>query len=251
MIKQWMNQSKAPHCTNMGRVRNIIQDPNFTTKAKRLLRRLRWKTILAPLVKERTTVRAAIYALNQLHTVFLKVAPFRETALLFKPTYPDRINRVVRIPTRVHTPPSKEMQTQISLPCFGLVKDADKLSATEAVAQLKFIKMSVFDACSKSNSKYLGCSVPPLKSAIYSIDQANEWMVRCRQAYGLVIKKSQEAHVWMDEQEKKDFERLAAQENNKPFQQFLIDRQTEEGWQVCLPLDVVGMIEKFTLEKAI
>lgn len=233
----------------MGRLLKIIRDPNFKTKAKRLLRRLRWRTILAPLIKERTGVRAAIYSLKQLHKVFLKVATFKSRTIT--PTYPDRINRSIRVPQFMSILSSKEMEKQIVLPCFGLVKNADKLSPTEAVAQLKYIRMSVREACTESNFKYLGCSVPPLKSSIYSIDQANEWMVRCRKAYGLFLKKNQEARAWMDKQEKQDFDLLAEQENNKPFQQFLIDRQTGEGWQTYLPMDVIGMIEKFTLEKAI
>jgi len=232
----------------MGRLLKIIQDPNFTTKAKRLLRRLRWRTILAPLVKERTTVRAAIYTINQLCIVCVKVAPVRTKAIT--PTYPDRINRTIQVPKPFSMLSPKEREKQIVLPCFGLVKNADKLSPTQAVAQLKYIRMSIGEACSQSNSK-LGCSVPPLKSTMYSIDQAREWMVRCRRAYKLFLKKNQEAQTWMDEQQKQDFVRLVEQENNKPFQQFLIDRQTEEGWQTYLPMDVIGMIEKFTVEKAI
>lgn len=231
----------------MGRVLKIIRDPNFKGRARQLLCHLRWKTILSPMVKERTAIRTAFWSLKKLNEVFLKYTPV-ETKL-FKTNYPDRINRTIRFPTRMQWFPKS--QEKIVLPCFGLVKNAGNLNPIEAVMNLKYIKMSLFEACTRSDSTYLGCSVPPLKSAIYCIDQADEWTVRCRQAYNQYLRKEKSVMCWMDQQDKMDFERLIAHENNKPFQQFLLDRQTGEGWQVYLPLDIIMLVEKFTSQKDI
>lgn len=181
--------------------------------------------------------------LAQLHFEYATVKNAGRTT--FMATFPNRVNR--EIPIKKHVWDYIGCGRKISLPCFGLVSNPGSMPPIEAISALSYAETSLYDACAKSNFARFGCSVPPLKSNLYSNDMADMWMNVCRAANKEVREKEENAYRWMTLQERTDFERAVEKRRNEPFQQFLIDRQLGTHWQSRLPLDMIEMIEKFTL----